>query len=68
MSISLGAGHACGNSHRGNSGFIITKGEGGILTVFKDIKLISYITKVPSKVPSKVIFLTILYELQISSD
>ena len=62
MSISLGAGHACGNSHRGNSGFIITKGEGGILTVFKDIKLISYI------VPSKVIFLTILYELQISSD
>ena len=66
MSISLGAGHACVNSHRGNSGFIITKGEGGILTVFKDIKLISYI--VPSKVPSKVIFLTILYELQISSD
>ena len=66
MSISLGAGHACGNSHRGNSGFIITKGDGGILTVFKDIKLISYI--VPSKLTFEGKFFNNPNELQISSD
>ena len=66
MSISLDAGHACVNSHRGNSGFIITKGEGGILTVFKDIKLISYI--VPSKLTFEGNFFNNPNELQISSD